>query len=329
MNTRRREFLALAAGALVTGIARAGESESLRSAGRYEGPIIDTHQHLWDLDKIRLPWLNEPLKRSFLPRDYDEAAAGLKIVRAIYMEVAAHDEDKSTEARLILEQCRRRDTITVAAVIGGRLQDANFRQYLAPFKSDRHLKGVRQIVPAPTGRPELYADETFIAHVRWLGELGLRFDLCPPPTGLGDALALVEACGETRFVLDHCGNAHPKAFVPAVAESATRPPHDADQWRRGIDRLAGRKNVVCKISGIVARCEKGNWTPADLAPAINHCLDAFGPDRVMFATDWPVCMRAATMRQWVEALKAIVAERPAAEQRKLFHDNAVAFYGIE
>lgn len=327
MQTTRREFMALAAGAVAAVGARSGAAGPA-AGGQYDGPIIDTHQHLWDLDKLRLPWLSGPLKRSFLPKDYDEAAAGLKITKAVYMEVAVADEDKAKEARLILEQCRRRDTVTVAAVIGGRLQEAGFREYLAPFKDDKNLKGVRQIVPTPKGRPELYADKTFISHVRWLGELGLRFDLCPPPTGLADALALVEACPQTRFVLDHVGNAHPKAFAAGVAGTEFKPPHDADQWRRDIDRLAGRKNVVCKISGIVARCEEGKWKPSDLAPAINHCLDAFGPDRVIFATDWPVCTRAASMRQWVEALKEIATSRPADQQKKLFHDNSVAFYGL-
>jgi len=85
---------------------------------------------------------------------------------------------------------------------------------------------------------------------------------------------------------------------------------------------------VCKISGIVARMPKGEWQPEQLAPVIDHCLDAFGPDRVMFASDWPVCTLGASLREWVEALKQIVSDRPPAEQRKLFHDNAVKFYRL-
>ena len=92
--------------------------------------------------------------------------------------------------------------------------------------------------------------------------------------------------------------------------------------------LAGKKNVVCKISGIVARAPRG-WTAADLAPIVNHCLQVFGPDRVMFGSDWPVCTRGATYRQWVQALKEIVQNRGEEEKRKLFHDNAVKFYGLK
>jgi predicted TIM-barrel fold metal-dependent hydrolase len=91
--------------------------------------------------------------------------------------------------------------------------------------------------------------------------------------------------------------------------------------------LADRDNVVCKISGIVARAPK-NWTPAELAPIINYCLDRFGPNRVMFGGDWPVCKLGASYRQWVDGLKAVIADRPLVQQKKLLHDNAAAFYQV-
>ena len=89
------------------------------------------------------------------------------------------------------------------------------------------------------------------------------------------------------------------------------------------------KQVMCKISGIVASARPNQWTADDLAPIVNHTVDAFGPQRVMFGGDWPVCTLAASYRQWVEALKMIVRNRPEADQRKLFHDNAVRFYGLK
>jgi L-fuconolactonase len=87
--------------------------------------------------------------------------------------------------------------------------------------------------------------------------------------------------------------------------------------------------VVCKVSGIVVNATPGKWTADDLAPVVTHTLSVFGPDRVMFGGDWPVCTKAATFKQWVEALKTIVKDRPAAEQRKLFHDNALVCYGLQ
>ena len=153
------------------------------------------------------------------------------------------------------------------------------------------------------------------------------FDICIPPRQLSDALKLVQKCPDTRFVLDHCGNADPKAFLRGASQDAEEPWHDADDWKRQIGRLAAEDNVVCKISGIVARAPQ-NFRAGHLAPIVQHCLEEFGPDRVMFATDWPVCRLRARLRDWVEALQQIVADRSTTEQRKLFHDNAVAFYGL-
>ena len=91
--------------------------------------------------------------------------------------------------------------------------------------------------------------------------------------------------------------------------------------------MAKRKNVICKISGVVARAPEG-WSSEDLAPIINHCLDQFGPDRVVFGGDWPVCRIATTYLQWVNALKEVIAERSLVDQKKLLHDNAVRLYGL-
>ena len=159
-----------------------------------------------------------------------------------------------------------------------------------------------------------------------LGELAVTTDrlldacaLSPPQLAAAllelELAGLAQACAGTRFVLDHCGNPDVQA-------------RDRTQWRRDIERIARCRNVVCKVSGIVASAKPGAWSADDLAPIVNHTLDAFGPDRVMFAGDWPVCTLAATFRQWVEALKAIVKDRKEEDQRKLFHDNAARFYGI-
>src|SRR6185437_5095659 len=122
---------------------------------------------------------------------------------------------------------------------------------------------------------------------------------------LGDAAKLAKACPGTNLILDHCGN--PEALS---REKASR-------WEQAIGLFAGlHSNVVCKVSGIVASTAGKKWTPEDLAPVVNRVLNEFGPDRVMFGGDWPVCLLGATYRQWVEALKAIVRDRRASEQRQ-------------
>jgi L-fuconolactonase len=293
-------------------------------------PIIDTHQHLWDLDKFRLAWTDSApsLARNYLTSDYLEATKGLNVVKAIYMEVDVEPSQQVAEAEYIIDLCRREDNPTVAAVISGRPADANgFEAYITRFKDSPYIKGVRQVLHGP-GTPAGYClQPAFVRSIQLLGELGMSFDLCMRPAELGDAVKLVDQCPDTRFILDHCGNADP--YIVAGEEGAGGAmPHTRQEWMDGIKALAERPNVVCKISGIIARARPGDWTASDLAPTINHCLDSFGPDRVVFGGDWPVCTLGAPYTAWVNALKMVIRNRSEEEQRKLLHDNAARFYGV-
>lgn len=328
----RRQFLRRAVGAC--GAALVGPQLAGAATPADGPPIIDTHQHLWNLDRLPPPWLKPSdglLYRSYVLKDYLEAVRGLNVVQAVYMEVDVAPAQQDAEADYVRAICRRGDAVTRAAVIGGRPGDAGFRRYITRFKGDRTIRGIREILKPKPGEKTLTVSDEFIAGLRLLGELGMSFDLCLPPTMLAVAGQIVDRCGDTRFILDHCGNADPLAFAPPPAAGVPRPRapgHDADQWRRDIEALARRKNLVCKISGIVSRVNKDHWRPDDLAPIVNHCLDSFGPERVMFAGDWPVCLRGASLRAWIEALRQIVRARPADQQRKLFHDNARQYYGL-
>ncbi len=307
---QRRDFLK-ATGAVMSTLA----ADSL-TAQEPALPIVDPHVHLWDLSKFTLPWIakDSPYNRSFVMKDYLDAIAGTGVVKGVYMEVDVEPKQQTEEANYVLDICRRNDTPLKAAVISGRPAADDFGKYLDQFKENKFLKGVRQVLHSPATPAGFGVQANFIRGVRLLGERGLCFDLCMRPADLADAIKLADACKGTRFVLDHCGNGDIYA-------------KDRAQWQRDMTALAKLENVVCKISGIVVQARRG-WRPDDLAPVINHSLNAFGPERVMFAGDWPVCTKESTYRQWVDALKTIVANRPLAHQRKLFHDNAVRFYGL-
>ncbi len=307
----RRDAL-VAAGA---GVAASILPES--DAAQPEMPrIVDTHVHLWDLNRLRLPWIekNSPLARSYLMKDYQTAIDGLNVVKSVYMEVDVDPRDLNAEADFVLDICRQANTPLAAAVIGGRPADEDFPKYLQRLRGNRFLKGVRQVLHSASAKAGFCVTAAFLRGVQQLGEAGLSFDLCMRHGEIADAVKLVEACKNTRFILDHCGNG------PVYAK-------DRNPWQRDIETLAKLPNVVVKISGIVVQARE-RWTADDLAPVINHTMNVFGPDRVMFAGDWPVCTLKATYRQWVEALRSIVRNRPAEEQRKLFHDNAMKFYGL-
>jgi predicted TIM-barrel fold metal-dependent hydrolase len=279
-------------------------------------PIVDTHVHLWDLNRFQLPWLekNSPLARSHVMKDYQTAINGLNVVKGVYMEVDVDPKQLVAEAEYVLDICRQANTPLVAAVIGGRPAREDFPKYLQRFRGNRFLKGVRQVLHSASAKAGFCLSAAFVRGVQQLGDAGLSFDLCMRHGEIGDAVKLVEACKNTRFILDHCGNG------PLYAKDRT-------PWQRDLERLARMSNVVCKVSGIVVQARE-RWSADDLAPVINHTLTAFGPDRVMFAGDWPVCTLRSSYRRWVEILRSIVRNRSDEDNRKLFHDNAVRFYRL-
>jgi L-fuconolactonase len=329
----RRQFLHLTAGALAAaglaplGPALAAERDRLAEpkascADEPKGQpgkmsIIDTHQHLWDLTQFQLPWIKkgDPLDRNFVMADYLKATAGLNVAKTVYMEVDLDSAQQQAEAEFVIDVCKRADTPMAAGVVSGRPASEGFAKYITAFKDSPYIKGVRQVLHVPATPAGYCLDPKFIKGVQLLGELGKSFDLCMRPNELGDAVKLVDACPDTRFILDHCGNGDVQA-------------KDRTQWERDMAELANRKRVVCKVSGIVVRATPGKWTADDLAPIVKHTLEVFGPDRVMFGGDWPVCTLAATFRQWLEALQTIMKDRSEEEQKKLFHDNAARVYGL-
>lgn len=281
-------------------------------------PIIDTHQHLWDLSLFRLNWLSGAgkLNKSFVMEDYFEATEGLNVVKTVYMEVDVAEDQQVLEAEYVIDLCQRDDNPMVGAVIGGRPASEDFPAYVKRFAGNPAIKGVRQVLHGG-GTPEgTCLQPEYLRGVRLLGENGLRFDLCLPSAFLLDAAKIADLCPDTRFVLDHCGNANVQV-------------KEREQWKRDLAEVAKRENVVCKISGIIASADPDNWTAEDLAPIILHCAEVFGKERIIFASDWPVCTLGAPLKQWVGALKEIVHSWSEADQKKLFHDNAHRFYALE
>ena len=314
----RRGFLAASAGAATAALA----SPLLAEKANMTLPICDTHLHLWDLSKFKLPWLSgdavQRINRSFVMKDYAEATTGQNVTKAVYMEVNVHPDHQVGEAEYVIDLCQRDDNPMIGAVIGGSPQSSDFKAYFQRFADNDYIKGVRTVLHDEDRPQGMCLQPQFVDNVRLLGEHGKRFDLCMRPDELLDGAKLVDKCPQTKFVLDHCGN-----LSVQNKDAALRA-----KWEKGVKELAARPNVVCKISGIIVTADRENWTPADLAPNMNFCMDTFGEDRVMFAGDWPVCTLTAPFGSWADALKTIVKDRPAAFQKKLFHDNAVKFYEL-
>lgn len=328
-STTRREF-ATALGA-IGAVAMLPQNLPAKNKVAVDDPIeiIDTHQHLWDLQKFELKWLkgNKTLDRSFVTEDYLKATEGLNVKRAVYMEVDVVPEQQTAEAEYIVELCKEGKTPTVAGVIGRNILNDDFGYYVKPFVNNPYVKGVRHILANEKGDSFLRYKE-ILFFLRFLGDTNLRFDLCVRPDQLLAGAKLAQNAPKTKFVLDHCGNADYQAFMPE-SKRFREPDHKPEVWKKGIAEIAKQKNVVCKLSGIIAKVKKGEWKPEELAPIVDHCIDCFGEDRVMFASDWPVCLLGAELREWVAALKELTAKHGVEAQRKIFAANAAKFYELD
>lgn len=292
--------------------------------------IIDTHQHLWDLAKLELPWLNgagPPLAGKHWTEEYAKATEGLNIEASMYMEVDAAADQKQREADTILGLITSGKTTTRYAILSADPGKNGFRKFVDQFRENDAVKGFRQVLHGGSTPAGYCLQPKFIENCRYLGSLGKTFDLCIRPKELKDAARLAEACPQTRLVLDHCGNADPKAFFPSNDSRRGTPDHDADQWRQDMATLAEQENLFCKISGIVARVPD-QWNPGDLRPIVQHCAEAFGESRIVFGSDWPVCKMGASLQDWVAALTQIITPWSADHQSRLWRENALAVYHI-
>ncbi len=326
MPLSRRDFVVGGAAAAMI----AAEQLAVAREEKSMLPLIDTHQHLWDITKFKLPWLPKDgvLARSYVMDDYRAAIAGTGIERSVYMEVDVAPEQQTAEAEHLIAICKSGTAPTIGAVVSGRPGDAAaFSKYIAQFKNSPQIKGVRQVLHGDSTPAGTCLGAAYVKSVQLLGEQGLSFDLCLRPTDLADAWKLADKCPDTRLILDHCGNADPKAWLTAARRGDQKPDHTVEEWKKSIAEIAAKKNTLCKISGIIARVTK-EWSADDLAPIVNHCLDSFGPDRVIFGSDWPVCLLGAPLKEWTNALRQIVANRPAEEQKKLFSANAEKYYRL-
>lgn len=272
--------------------------------------IVDTHLHLIYLDRLSYPWLanNRALNRQWdFPSYWDEAQA-LGIEAALHMEVDVRADQIEDETRFVLGV----DPHVVGAISNARPENADFPQHLARIVAEPRIKGIRRLLQDDPD--SLSMGELFRANIRRLAAHRLTFDLCVKPTQLGVARALVAACPDVQFVLDHCGN-------PPIASG------ELTSWRRDTAALAELPNVAGKISGIVNHAPPG-WSPETLRPAVEHMIASFGWDRVVFGSDRPVLTVNGTLTQWVEALRTIVSGASPDEQARLFHRNAERIYRI-
>lgn len=279
-------------------------------------PIVDTHVHFWDTSRLRYPWLEKSalLNRPYLPQDYDEAIGPVKVGKIVFVEAACTDDQTRAEVDWVTALAKDEPRIQGIVANLPLEQGEAILPRLEALTANPLVKGIRRFFSTQAQAPHgLLAALT--QGVQCLERFGLRFDLGLQRGQIPVATELVRQCPNVRFMLNHIG-------VPDIKNNKL------DPWRQEIRALAEFPNAFCKISGAATLADHESWTPEDLKPALGHVIDCFGFERTAFGSDWPVMLSATTYPRWVEAAAWAVRDCSEDEKRQLFHDTAVAFYGL-
>ncbi len=272
-------------------------------------PIIDTHLHLIYRDRLSYPWLAgvAPLDRNFPYETYAIEARRCGVSDAIHMEVDVTPEDIKAETRNVEDLARRPESLLRGAISSCRPEDDSFPAFLDGQLADPFVKGFRRVLHVVPD--DLSEGATFRANIKRLAGTARPFDLCVRPDQIDKAIALADLAPSVQFVLDHCG-------VPSIKDRAMHP------WRERIAAIGRRPNVAVKISGVVAYADPKSWTVDDVRPYVEHAIESFGWDRVVWGSDWPVCTLTASLSVWVAATHAITLGCSPVERARLFGVNA-------
>ena len=276
-------------------------------------PVKDTHQHFWDLSRFDYPWMAgeelEPLRRDYLPEDLAPLLAPAGVDRTIFVQ-AQHDIE---EARWVLGLAERHEFL--AGVVGWvDLASEACEDQLAELRSHPLFVGVRHITHDEPDDDWVVRDDV-LRGLRVLERHGVPFDLLFRPRHLRHVPTLAHALPELPMVIDHLAK-------PLIKEGRM------DGWRDDLEAAAAFPNVSCKLSGMVTEADWKAWAPDDFAPFVQVALEAFGPERLMFGSDWPVSTLCASYERVVSALREALGPISADERGQIFGGTAARFYGL-
>lgn len=281
-------------------------------------PIVDTHLHLWNplSGSIRYPWLASVpmLNRPHLIEDYCRACGPVQVAKMVFVQCECDPAQSLAEAEWVSEVARNEPRIRGIVAQAPLEKGDAVEVELARLAANPLVKGIRRLIQSEPDdafcvRPE------FVRGVKALPRHGFTFDLCIFHRQLGNTIELVRQCPEVQFVLDHIGK-------PDIKGGRL------DPWRAELRELARMENVWCKLSGLATEADFATWTAADLRPYIDHVMECFGFDRVMFGGDWPVSTQASDYPRWVATLDDALRGCSDAELRKVYVSNAEEFYRV-
>ena len=273
--------------------------------------IIDSHHHVWRYTPEEFDWIGDDmstLRQDFSMPEYSELLAANGIDGAVAIEA----RQTIQETQWLLELAREYSCLR--GVIGwAPLASSGIASILDGFCEHQKFKGVRHVVQAE--RDDFLYGEDFNRGISQLTQRNLAYDILIIERQLPAAIAFVDRHPNQTFILDHIAK-------PLIKTGVLQP------WRAQMREIAKRENVVCKISGFVTEADFDNWTIADLQPYWESVLEFFGPNRLLFGSDWPVCLAATEYSRWLEIVRNWAAPLSQSEQNALFGETASRVYRL-
>ena len=279
--------------------------------------LLDTHQHLVYREKASYGWTKDipPLAEgNFTLDDYKTLTEGLGVGGTLFMETGVDDPDYQQETRFVKSLADNSDNGMIGLISSIRPEsDEAFENWLEET-IEMGVVGYRRILhvmPDDTSQSDI-----FRKNVRKIGVSGKTFDICFLPGQLPVACELAKACENTKLILNHCG-------VPDIAGDGL------DPWRQDIKALAQIPNVICKLSGLMAYCAPGTSSLETIEPFVDHVLNCFGPNRMVWGSDWPVVNLAKGLPEWIAVTRKILGKLSADEASSIAYGTAQTVYEVK
>lgn len=279
-------------------------------------PITDTHVHLLDTRKFKYSWASgaPKLGRDWTIHDLEAAAKPYVIESMVFVEVDVDYPQHMDEAEWV-QQLARSDSRLKGCVASLPLEEGpKLEADLEKLSSFPVVRGIRRLIQNKSD-PEFVLRPDFIAATKLLPKYNFTFDVCIYHHQFGNVIEFIRKCPEVSFILDHIGK-------PGIKDGLMEP------WKRHIRELSELPNVMCKLSGVTTEADHENWTRDQLRPYIDHVIDSFGFNRVMYGGDWPVAELAGKYTDWIQVLDWATSTATPEERRKLFRDNGIRAYRL-
>ena len=278
--------------------------------------LLDTHQHLIYRDQAGYSWTKDipPLAEGdFTVNDYKKITQDLNICGSLFMETGVDDKDYQKETHFIKSVMEDSASGIKGIIASIRPElDEDFDKWLEEAL-EINVCGFRRILHVMPN--ETSENSVFRNNVKKIGASGKPFDICYLPSQLTIALDFAKACEDMPLILNHCG-------VPSIAAG------EIDPWRKDIKTLSEMPNVICKLSGLMAYCAPGTSSLETIKPYVDHVLECFGANRMVWGSDWPVVNLGKGLQEWIEVTRNILSSLSEDEANKIAHLNAKKIYNI-